>query len=129
MANAQEKWTEYRSESIIAGLLKSGVVLAGAVVLAGGLLFLYRYGMTFPDYRVFRGEPSDLRSVHGIVGDIASFHSRGIIQLGLLILIATPVSRVTFSILMFLEHRDPLYVTITIFVLALLLYSMFGVAS
>jgi uncharacterized membrane protein len=129
MSKGTEKWTEYRSESIIAGLLKSGVVLAGVVVLGGGLLFLYRYGSTLPDYRVFRGEPSDLRSLTGIVGDVAGFHSGGIIQLGLLILIATPVSRVAFSIFMFLEHRDHLYVMITIFVLALLLYSLFGVSG
>ncbi|HJV35086.1 DUF1634 domain-containing protein [Geomonas sp.] len=129
MPKGSEKWTEYRSESIIAGLLKSGVVLAGAVVLAGGLLFLHRYGTTLPDYRVFRGEPSDLRSLQGILGDVAGFHSRGIIQLGLLVLIATPVSRVAFSIFMFLEHRDHLYVMITLFVLVLLLYSLFGVTG
>ncbi|HJV65219.1 MAG TPA: DUF1634 domain-containing protein [Geomonas sp.] len=129
MRTGKENWSEYRSESIMAGLLRSGVLLAGVVVLAGGILFLYRYGLTFPDYRVFRGEPSDLRSLTGIAGEVAGFHSRGIIQLGLLILIATPVSRVAFSIMMFLEQRDRLYVMITTFVLGLLLYSMFGVSG
>ena len=48
------------------------------------------------------------------------------IQLGLLILIATPVARVAFSAFGFAVERDYLYVGITLFVLAVLLYSLFG---
>jgi uncharacterized membrane protein len=51
-------------------------------------------------------------------------HSRGLIQLGLLLLIATPVARVAFSVLAFAEQRDWLYVSITLVVLAVLVYSL-----
>lgn len=114
------------SESTMAGILRSGVSLAAAVVLAGGVIYLIRYGMTMPDYRVFRGEPTDLRSVRGITSEAITFHGRGIIQLGLLVLIATPVTRVAFSIVMFIMEEDRLYTAITVVVLSLLIYSLLG---
>ena len=50
---------------------------------------------------------------------------RGIIQLGLLLLIATPVARVVFSVIGFVRQRDFVYVVLTLIVLAVLLYSLF----
>jgi uncharacterized membrane protein len=116
-------------ESILASLLRSGVLAAAAVVLVGAVFYLYRHGMSLPDYRVFRGEPSDLRNLRGIIGDTMSLHGRGIIQLGLMILVATPITRVAFSILIFVRERDALYTAITSFVLALLLFSLVGGGS
>lgn len=110
----------------MAALLRSGVSLAAAVVLAGAAVYLFRYGMTSPDYRVFRGEPSDLRSIRGIVSDAVTFHGRGIIQFGLLLLVATPVTRVAFSVVMFVLEKDRLYTAITVLVLCLLIYSLLG---
>jgi len=51
-------------------------------------------------------------------------HAHGIIQLGLLLLIATPVARVAFSVVAFAAERDWLYVAITLIVLAILIYSL-----
>ena len=48
-------WTDERVERVIGTLLRWGVILAAAVVLAGGVMYLARYGSTIPDYRVFRG--------------------------------------------------------------------------
>ena len=53
-------------------------------------------------------------------------NGRAIIQLGLLLLIATPVARVLFSAIAFAIERDYMYVVITLIVLAILLYSLFG---
>jgi uncharacterized membrane protein len=44
--------------------------------------------------------------------------------LGILILIATPVARVAFSVFAFAEERDRMYVIVTLIVLALLLFSL-----
>jgi uncharacterized membrane protein len=74
---------------------------------------------------VFHGEPADLRSLSGIVTDALSLQSRGIMQLGLL-LIATPVARVAFSVSAFAQQRDRTYVIVTLRVLAVLLYSLVG---
>jgi uncharacterized membrane protein len=117
-------WTDERVERVIGNLLRWGVILAAAVVLAGGVIYLARYGSTIPDYRVFRGEPSDLRNVSGIVTGAGSWHSRGVILFGLLLLIATPVARVAFSVVAFALQRDRTYVVVTLIVLAVLLYSL-----
>ena len=121
-------WTDERVERVIGTLLRWGVILAAAVVLAGGVMYLARYGSTIPDYRVFRGEPSDLRNVSGIVTGAVSWHSRGLILFGLLLLIATPVARVAFSVVAFALQRDRAYVVVTLIVLAVLLYSL-GIAG
>ena len=117
-------WTDEHVERMIGILLRWGVILAAAVVLAGGAVYLARHGSTIPDYRVFRGEPSDLRNVSGIITDAVSWHSRGLIQFGLLLLIAVPVARVAFSVVAFALQRDRTYVVVTLIVLAVLLYSL-----
>jgi uncharacterized membrane protein len=48
-----------------------------------------------------------------------------VIMLGLLLLVATPVARVVFSVAGFLRERDFLYVVLTLIVLAVLLSSLF----
>ncbi len=48
-----------------------------------------------------------------------------IIAFGIILLIATPVVRVAMSVLFFFSQRDWLYVAITLFVLAVLLGSLF----
>ena len=117
-------WTDERVERMIGALLRWGVILAAAVVMAGGAMYLVRHGSTIPDYRVFRGEPSDLRNVSGIITDAVSWHRRGLIQFGLLLLIAVPVARVAFSVVAFALQRDRTYVVVTLIVLAVLLYSL-----
>jgi len=51
----------------------------------------------------------------------------GIIQLGLLLLVFTPVARVAFSVFAFLIERDYMYVAFTLIVLTVLLLSVTGV--
>src|ERR1700758_4913747 len=99
--NRQSSWTDQKTENIIGTLLRAGVTLAAAVVLVGGLLYLAHHGREPADYRVFRGEPTDLRRVAGIVRDAFALNSRGIIQLGILLLIATPIARVAFAVFAF----------------------------
>jgi uncharacterized membrane protein len=120
------KWSDQRAEQMIGALLAYGLALAALVVVVGAAIYLVRHGSEQPDYRVFRGEPADLRTIPGIVGDVRNVSGRGIIQLGLLLLLATPVARVVLSILVFAVQRDALYVVVTSIVLALLLYSMVG---
>ncbi|MBZ5669380.1 MAG: DUF1634 domain-containing protein [Acidobacteriia bacterium] len=120
------RWTDQRVETIIGNLLRAGVLLAAAVVALGGVIFLVRHGCTMPQYARFVGEPFELRTVSGIVRRAASFRGRNIIQLGLLLLIATPVARVAFSVVAFALERDRLYVGVTLIVLAVLLFSLAG---
>jgi uncharacterized membrane protein len=120
----RQGWTDQQVEEIIGNLLRYGVLTAALVTLAGGLLFLVRHGGETADYHVFRGEPADLRTVSGVVRETLAGRSRGLIQFGLLLLIATPVARVLFSVYAFLRQRDYLYVVVTLIVLAVLLVSL-----
>lgn len=120
----RKSWSDERVETIIAYLLRTGVILAAALVLAGGIVYLLGQGGARPDRAVFHGEPADLRSPGGILHDAAGGSARGLIQLGLLVLIATPIARVAFSVGAFLRQRDFLYVGITLVVLGLLVYSL-----
>ncbi len=119
-------WTDQRVETIVANLLRAGVWLAASVVALGGIIFLVRHGREMPQYARFVGEPSEYCTVSGIIRGAATFHGRNIIQLGLLLLIATPVARVAFSVVAFALERDRLYVVITLIVLAVLLFSLAG---
>lgn len=117
---------DQRMDQIMAVLLRSGVSLAAGLVFIGGIVYLSRHDLPAINYRVFQGEPQELRTVSGILREAATFHGRGLIQLGLLVLIATPVARVLFSVLAFVYEKDWTYVAITMIVLALLCYSLFG---
>jgi len=119
-------WTDLKIEIIIGNLLRAGVILAATVVLLGGIIFLARHGLSPANYRTFHGEPWNLREWHGIVQAAFGLRGRGIIQLGLVLLIATPVARVAFSAFAFAMERDWLYVGVTVLVLVILLYSIAG---
>ena len=99
-------------------LLRAGVALAAAVVLAGGVWYLARSGSSHPDYRVFRPEARTLHALGSLPGDEIT------IQIGLLLLIATPVARVLFTLIAFMVRRDRLYGYFALAVLAVLLYSL-----
>ena len=122
-------WTDKTIEEIVGTLLRVGVSLSAFVVAIGGAIYLARHGREPANYRVFHGEPSDLRNLSGIVREAFRLRGRGIIQLGLLLLIATPVARVAFSIWGFAEEHDRLYMIFTGIVLIVLLYSLLGSGS
>lgn len=120
-------WREPLIEQSVSYLLGTGLVIASSIVLVGGVLYLIRHGLEPAEYQVFYGEPSMFRSPNGVVCAVSSGSRRGIIQLGLLLLIATPVARVAFSLLAFLLQRDLTYMIVTLFVLAGLSYSLIGI--
>jgi uncharacterized membrane protein len=126
MAPMAERWSDERLEGVLGNVLRWGVVSAAVVVGLGAVIFLLRHGSERPVYEIFRGEPSDLKTVPGILTDAWGGRGRGLIQLGLLLLIATPVTRVVLSIAAFAIQRDRRYVLITLVVLVVLLYSLFG---
>lgn len=118
------RWTDTRVEAIIGTLLRVGVLLAASVVLAGGALYLIRHPGEEPSRHVFHAEPKALTSVANVARSAASGSAQGIIQLGLLLLIATPIARVLFSVYAFHRQHDYLYVVLTLIVLTILLYSL-----
>ncbi len=126
MSEATVHRADQRIDEIMGGLLRTGVVLAAAIVLVGGVVYVTRHRLPAINYRVFQGEPAGLRTISGIFHEALAFQGRGLIQLGLLALIATPVARVAFSFFAFLYQRDWTYVLVTVGVLGLLIYSLLG---
>jgi uncharacterized membrane protein len=118
--------SDARMEIVVSMVLRVGVALAALTVLIGGVVYLGQHGSAEPDVRAFHGEPSDLRSLTGVVRLAASGDGRGIIALGVLFLIATPIARVALSVVAFAARREPLYVTATLIVLAVLIYGLVG---
>ena len=118
------KVTDTNIERMISMLLRTGVLLSGLIVLLGGFHFLLRHGAENVDYRTFHSQPASDRMVHQIVSGAIHFRARSIIQLGILVLIATPILRVAFSIVAFAMERDRAYALIGSIVLAVLLYSL-----
>ena len=113
-----------RVEVFLGKMLRCGVLLAALVVLVGGVWFLAKSYDVPQNYTTFRGEPVELRAVPQIVHQAIALRPLGLIQFGLLLLIATPVARVLFSVLGFGLERDWMYVVMTLLVLALLVYTL-----
>jgi uncharacterized membrane protein len=127
MSDPQKGWTDERVNQIIGDLLRIGVAIAAVVVLAGGIAYLIGHSTDTPAERIFVSEPMALRSIPAIVRGALSWHSLELIQFGLLLLIATPIARVAFSVLAFALQRDRTYVIVTLIVLSLLMFSLVGV--
>ena len=120
------KPSDQQFEIFLGHLLRTGVVIAALIVFAGGLWFLAQSSGVRKDYRTFHGVPAELSHVPQIFHGAVAWQPLAVIQFGILVLIATPVSRVLFSMLGFALERDRTYVVLTSIVLAILIYSLAG---
>ena len=121
---AHAKFDDARMEQMMGLLLRFGVVLASTVVLAGGAFYLQDHARERADYGKFVAHPLSLRHPGGLLHGMAKGDAAAIIEVGILLLIATPIARVVFAAVAFAIERDRLYVGISLVVLAVLLYGM-----
>ena len=124
MTTAKRRLSDHAVEQVVGRMLQLGVLLAAVVVLIGAVLLLMHHGSDRVSYAAFSGEPERLRSIAGIVRGAMELRSDAVVQLGLLLLIATPITRVALTLVAFAIQRDRTYVIITSIVLALLLYGL-----
>jgi uncharacterized membrane protein len=113
-----------RLETIIGRLLQTGVLIAAATVFAGGILYLVNGHESRVDFHAFSPGGPELRTFGGIIHSAVSFDSLGLMQLGLLLLIATPIARVAMAVIGFALERDRLYTVVSLIVLAILAFSL-----
>jgi len=109
--------------------LRTGILLAVTFGTLGCLLYLPRTGMTQASFHKFQGEQVPFASLHAlraIVQGPASMAERGaaIAQIGVLLLMATPILRVVLSLVSFLREGNRLFAGITVVVLAALAFSV-----
>jgi uncharacterized membrane protein len=117
--------TDKQLESAIANMLRFGVIIAAVVVVVGGLIYLRNPLIARPDYSHFHAAPTTLRTIAGVLHGVSRLDARSVIQLGILLLIATPVTRVIFCIVGFSRQGDRLYIGVSTTVLIILTYSLF----
>lgn len=123
-------------ELFIGTWLWIGVVVSAVLIAAGLVLFFVQHRTGYP-----AGRPLDLASLlryepnltpalfpttlRAVVAGTLQLRPYAVIELGLLLLIGTPVMRVAFSIVAFALERDRQYTLYTTIVLAILLLSFF----
>jgi len=117
-------FTDQEMEVEIGHMLRFGVTLSAIVVFFGGILYLMHTSGPVLDYVHFHGTPEQLRTVAGVVHGALRLNAESVIQLGVLLLIATPVARVAFCIWGFARQRDRLYMAISSVVFLILIYSL-----
>jgi uncharacterized membrane protein len=121
---ADARWSDDRVEQMIGNMLRAGVIVAAVVAAIGGVALLAQHGGKPTDYSRFASETAEFTTIGGILRGVRALDSRAVVQLGLVLLIATPVMRVVLSLVAFLVQRDRLYVVITSIVLAVLVFSL-----
>lgn len=120
-------------QHIIAYTLRLGVTIASVVAAIGGAIYLMRHGAEpLPDYTTFdygtasSGDAADYTTLSGIFSGVLAGSGRSLIQVGVLALILTPITRVVLSLVDFLRERDWLYAAITAIVLAVIISNSLG---
>jgi uncharacterized membrane protein len=111
-------------ETNMGHLLRAGVVVCCTIVAAGAVLYILKDGSATSSYTHFTGEPADLKSIAGVLKQTRAGSAKGIIQLGALLMIATPVLRVVFAVVGFARMKDWKFTAVSAVVLALLAYGL-----
>ncbi len=109
---------------IMGNLLRVGVVLSMTVVAIGGIIYLLGFGQLKADYSEFVMDEAGFFSLASIWTGILEMNGKAIIQLGILLLIFTPISRVILAVFSFFLERDYLYVLIGLMILGIILFSL-----
>jgi uncharacterized membrane protein len=111
----------------ISRILRLGIILSASMIAVGIFLML-----AFPP----AGTPANLQSAiaarfggptmstSGWLAGLAHGNALSVLQLGTLVLLATPLVRVSASVFLFYREKDMLYVKVTLLVLALLLFAI-----
>ena len=105
-------------------LLQVGVFTAAGVMFMGGSIYLFVQPEPLPDYKHFHAAAESFRSIPGILWLAARGNAAALIQVGTLLMIATPVARVVFAAYAFGRQRDRLYFGVSSAVLVLLMYGL-----
>ncbi|WP_312363027.1 DUF1634 domain-containing protein [Sphingobacterium sp.] len=118
-------WGDKDISLLVGQILRTGVVIASSILILGGILYLIVHGQeTVPNYSDFVGEGNSNTTITGIITGALSQNVPQIIQLGVLLLIFTPIVRVIGSLFGFVIEKDKLYIIITLIVLAVIIGSI-----
>jgi uncharacterized membrane protein len=124
MTKEKKYWDDEKIEMILSNLLRWGVIVSSVVVLTGGIVYLLNNGNKVPQYHTFQGLLKPFHNLREVVNGTLKGKGQAIIQLGVAMLIATPVARIVFSIVGFAKEKDWLYIFISFIVLGIIVTSV-----
>ncbi len=113
--NPNEMKKKHDLELVIHQMLVWGVIVSSALMLLG-LLIAVIQGTSVPD---------QVPPMNEVIAQALQLRPAGVMALGLLALIATPILRVLFSIFGFLYERDYRFALVTLVVFLVVLASIF----
>ena len=107
---------------LIGNTLRIGVFAACIIALLGGIYYLATTsGHPVPDYTTFHKGAVSYTTFEGIVRGAFSLSATEWMQLGVVVLMLTPIMRVVLSLVDFSIQRDWLYMAITAIVLVVII--------
>jgi uncharacterized membrane protein len=119
-----KKFKDTDMQLLLGRVLRAGTITSVSIVFFGGVIYLHRHGQFMASYKVFTGTPAFLHQTKSLFEGVMALRGQAIIQIGILLLIATPILRVIFSAIGFILEKDYLYVGISLLVLFIIFMSM-----
>jgi len=119
-----KKFKDTDMQSLLGHVLRGGTIISISVVFLGGIIYLYRHGHTVVNYKPFVGIPDFVKHFPGVIYSALNTKGQAIIQIGIILLIATPILRVICSAIGFVLEKDHLYTGISLLVLFIIFMSM-----
>lgn len=117
---------QLRMDALISAILRIGMLTSVALIVLGSVLCFTRdprYGAAMdPGVLMQAGEFP--HTVGAVWADVTRGGGMGLVMLGVLVMVATPVARVVVSIFAFARERDGTYVVLTLAVLGLLVVAL-----
>jgi uncharacterized membrane protein len=115
--------TPDRFRTTVSLVLATGVT-ASAILIGAGFLAAFAFGWQGSPVGGAHASTAATTDFANLPTRLAALEPLAVCQLGLLVLLATPVARVAASVVGFALERDRLYAAITLAVLAILLASI-----
>lgn len=109
---------------ILSRVLQTGLLISLLITVCGGISLLWQRGGEEVNYEFFVGAPVTLRHLLTIVSEAVRFKALAFTQLGIMLMIITPILRVLSCVILFAAQRDRLYVVLSLFVLMILTTSL-----
>lgn len=122
--------SDERLQLLISWTLRGGLLTASALGVVGGALFMATHptGASFAHFTgntaAFNQPGQILHQALAPSGEALELRGLSIVQIGILVLLMTPVLRVLFSVVGFALEGDRSYVAITLLVLIVLTVSI-----
>ena len=114
-------FTDFDLNRSVGNLLRIGVLLS-VITSLFGFVKLSLEGFEMPkDYSLLEGTEDNIWQ--SFWTSLMNFEGMGIIQLGILLLIITPLVRIIFALIGYLKEKDYTYVIISSIVLGIMLVS------